>query len=42
MGQVVYTKDHEWLSIKDDVITIGVTEFAQQQLGDVVWRCGVC
>jgi glycine cleavage system H protein len=37
MGQVVYTKDHEWLSIKDDVITIGVTEFAQQQLGDVVF-----
>ena len=37
MDQVVYTKDHEWLRIEDNVVTIGVTEFAQEQLGDVVF-----
>ena len=37
MDQVVYTKDHEWLRIEDNVVTIGVTEVAQEQLGDVVF-----
>jgi len=37
MGETVYTKDHEWLVIVDGVATIGVTEFAQEQLGDVVF-----
>ena len=33
MGETVYTKDHEWLVIVDGVATIGVTDFAQAQLG---------
>ena len=37
MGETVYTKDHEWLVIVDGVATIGVTDFAQEQLGDVVF-----
>lgn len=32
-----YTKDHEWLSIEGDMATIGVTDFAQQELGDIVY-----
>jgi len=37
MSEAVYTEDHEWLLITDGVATIGVTEFAQEQLGDVVF-----
>ena len=37
MDQVVYTKDHEWLKIAGNLVTIGVTQFAQEQLGDVVF-----
>jgi len=37
MTQTFYTKDHEWLSIEDDIVTIGVTDYAQEQLGDVVF-----
>ncbi len=33
----LYTTDHEWLQIEGDVATIGVTDFAQSQLGDVVF-----
>src|SRR5579871_6749392 len=33
----LYTSDHEWLRIEDDVATIGITDFAQSQLGDVVF-----
>ena len=32
-----YTKDHEWIRVDGDTATIGVTDFAQQQLGDVVY-----
>jgi glycine cleavage system H protein len=32
-----YTKDHEWVRISGEVAEIGITEFAQQQLGDVVF-----
>ena len=32
-----YTKDHEWISIKDGVATVGITEFAQGELGDIVY-----
>jgi glycine cleavage system H protein len=32
-----YTTDHEWLHIDGDVATVGVTDFAQSQLGDVVF-----
>ena len=32
-----YTKDHEWIRIAGDIAEIGITDFAQQQLGDVVY-----
>lgn len=32
-----YTKDHEWVSIDGDVATVGITEFAQKELGDIVY-----
>ncbi len=32
-----YPKDHEWIRRHDDVVTIGITEFAQDSLGDVVF-----
>ena len=34
---VYYTKDHEWVSVDGDVATVGITDFAQGQLGDVVF-----
>jgi glycine cleavage system H protein len=34
---VYYTKDHEWVSVDGDSATVGVTDFAQGQLGDVVF-----
>ena len=32
-----YTKDHEWVRLAGDVAEVGITDFAQQQLGDVVY-----
>jgi glycine cleavage system H protein len=32
-----YTKDHEWIRVSGDTATVGVTDFAQKQLGDVVY-----
>lgn len=32
-----YTKDHEWISLEGNVATIGITEFAQSELGDIVF-----
>lgn len=32
-----YTKDHEWISIDGDVATVGITHFAQKELGDIVY-----
>jgi glycine cleavage system H protein len=32
-----YTKDHEWLSEKDGVATVGITDYALEQLGDIVY-----
>lgn len=32
-----YTKDHEWVSLEGDIATIGVTDFAQHELGDIVY-----
>ena len=32
-----YTKDHEWVSIEGETATIGVTDFAQSELGDIVF-----
>ncbi|MBN7811620.1 glycine cleavage system protein GcvH [Algoriphagus sp. H41] len=35
--ELKYTKDHEWVKIEGDVATIGITEFAQKELGDIVY-----
>lgn len=32
-----YTKDHEWVSIDGDIATVGITHFAQKELGDIVY-----
>lgn len=32
-----YTKDHEWVAIDGDVATVGITDFAQKELGDIVY-----
>lgn len=32
-----YSKDHEWVSVDGDVVTIGITDFAQGELGDIVY-----
>lgn len=32
-----YTKDHEWVKIDGDILTIGITDFAQSELGDIVY-----
>jgi glycine cleavage system H protein len=37
MSDVRYTKDHEWIRIEGDTATIGITNYAQEQLGDVVF-----
>ncbi len=34
---VKYTEDHEWISLDGDVATIGITNYAQEQLGDLVY-----
>jgi glycine cleavage system H protein len=36
-AELKYTKDHEWIKIDGDVAVIGITEFAQQELGDIVY-----
>jgi len=35
--ELKYTKDHEWIRIEGDTITVGVTDFAQGELGDIVY-----
>ena len=37
MSTVKYTKDHEWVRIDGDVAVVGITDYAQTQLGDVVY-----
>ncbi len=37
MSDVKYTSDHEWIRLEGDVATIGVSDYAQEQLGDVVY-----
>ena len=36
-SELHYTKDHEWISIKGNIATVGITEFAQHELGDIVF-----
>ena len=35
--ELKYTKDHEWVKIEGDIATIGITDFAQGELGDIVY-----
>lgn len=37
MGDIRYTEQHEWIRVDGDMATIGITDFAQDQLGDVVF-----
>lgn len=37
MSKIYYSEDHEWIEVEGDVGTVGVTDFAQEQLGDVVF-----
>ena len=32
-----YTKDHEWAQVDENIVTVGITEFAQNQLGEIVY-----
>lgn len=36
-SELKYTKDHEWVKIEDDLAIIGITDFAQSELGDIVY-----
>jgi glycine cleavage system H protein len=36
-GNLRYTKEHEWVSIEGDTATVGITDFAQRELGDIVY-----
>ncbi|MDD3463898.1 MAG: glycine cleavage system protein GcvH [Candidatus Cloacimonetes bacterium] len=35
--ELYYTESHEWVSVKDGIATIGITDFAQHELGDIVF-----
>jgi len=35
--ELKYTEEHEWVMVEDEVVTVGITDFAQDQLGDVVF-----
>lgn len=36
-AELKYTKDHEWIRIEGDIATVGITDFAQGELGDIVY-----
>lgn len=37
MAKTYFTEDHEWLSVENGVATVGITDYAQEQLGDLVF-----
>ena len=37
LANLKYTKDHEWVSLEGDIATVGITHFAQKELGDIVY-----
>ena len=37
MSEIYFTKDHEWIKIEGDLATLGISEYAQEQLGDIVF-----
>ncbi len=36
-SELKYTKDHEWIKVEDNIATVGITDFAQGELGDIVY-----
>ena len=36
-NELKYTKDHEWIAIDGEIATVGITDFAQRELGDIVY-----
>ncbi len=36
-SDLLYSNDHEWVKLEEDIATIGITDFAQQELGDIVY-----
>ncbi|MDN3664612.1 glycine cleavage system protein GcvH [Algibacter miyuki] len=36
-AELKYTKDHEWVKVEGDVVVVGITDFAQSELGDIVY-----
>jgi glycine cleavage system H protein len=36
-SELKYTKDHEWITIENNIATVGITDFAQGELGDIVY-----
>ena len=36
-NNLLYTNDHEWVKLNGDIATVGITDFAQQELGDIVY-----
>ncbi|WP_332065655.1 glycine cleavage system protein GcvH [Bartonella sp. CB189] len=37
MSKIYFTQDHEWLNVEGQVVTVGITHYAQEQLGDLVF-----
>ena len=37
LNHLFYTKEHEWIEFKDDLAIVGITDYAQSQLGDVIF-----
>jgi len=35
--ELYYTKEHEWAQVDENIVTVGITEFAQEQLGEIVY-----
>ena len=36
-AELKYTKEHEWIKLEGDIATVGITDFAQSELGDIVY-----
>ena len=36
-SDLLYTKDHEWIKIENDIATVGITDYAQGELGDIIF-----
>src|SRR5690554_134063 len=36
-GKLLYTKEHEWVLVKDNIVRVGISDYAQNELGDIVF-----